>query len=74
MNITANKSKGIRGALVWDTYTAEMARRHNCANFFSIPEKYVGEYELDQMIVWLWNQTFDGGRHMTRISKTMNIT
>ena len=74
INIAANKFEGIRAALIHDTYTAEMSKRHNCANFFSIPEKYVGEYELDQMIVCLWTQTFDGGRHMTRISKTMNIT
>ena len=73
INIAANKFKGVRAALIHDTYTAEMSRRHNCANFFSIPEKYVGEYELEQMIVKLWTSTFDGGRHMTRIKKSLDI-
>ena len=36
VNILANKK--MRAALIFDSYTAEMAVRHNCANFFSIPE------------------------------------
>ena len=69
MNITANKSKGIRGALIWDAYTAEMARRHNCANFFSIPSKYSSQGVLLNIIDSLRKNSFDGGRHMTRLTK-----
>ena len=69
VNISGNKRKGIRGALIFDEYTAEHAIRHNSANFFSIPSKYVtGEDLLIMIEIWL-NTTFDGGRHMTRIQK-----
>ena len=34
INISANNHNDIRAALIFDEYTAEMARRHNCANFF----------------------------------------
>ena len=71
VNILANHLSGIRSALVLDEYTAEYAIRHNCVNFFAIPEKYVSEDMLDRMIK-MWKQTsFDGGRHMTRMKKTM---
>lgn len=69
INIAANKNKGIRAALTFDEYTAEMAIRHNCANFFSIPQKYVTEKELDKMVKVWKDSTFDGGRHMIRVQK-----
>jgi ribose 5-phosphate isomerase B len=34
--IAANKVKGVRAALVWNTSTAELARQHNDANVISI--------------------------------------
>lgn len=69
-NIAANKVPGIRSALVFDIYTAEMAVRHNCANFFSIPSKYIDSHILDSMFFTWRNTTFDGGRHITRIQKS----
>jgi len=71
INILANHLDGIRSALVMDKYTAEYALRHNCVNFFSIPEKYVSEDTLDNMVK-IWKETtFDGGRHMTRMKHIM---
>jgi ribose 5-phosphate isomerase B len=71
VNILANHLTGIRSALVIDEYMAEYAIRHNCVNFFAIPEKYVSEDMLDRMIKMWKKTTFDGGRHMTRMKKTM---
>jgi len=71
VNILANHLDGIRSALVIDEYTAEYAIRHNCTNFFAIPEKYVSEDSLDKMIKIWKKTTFDGGRHMTRMKKTI---
>lgn len=71
VNILANHLPGIRSALVIDEYTAEYAIRHNCANFFAVPEKYVSEDMLDRMIKIWKESTFDGGRHMTRMKKTI---
>ena len=72
INILANHLDGLRSALVFDEYTAEYAIRHNCANFFSIPEKYVEESTLKKMIKIFTSTTFDGGRHMTRMKKTID--
>ena len=69
INIAANKIKGLRSALVFDEYTAEYAVRHNSANFFSIPSKYVNEGLLSNMIRMWTTITFDGGRHKIRVDK-----
>ena len=69
MNIAANKNKGIISALIFDEWTAEMARRHNCANHFAIPSKYITEPQMQKIIRVLKDTSFDGGRHFTRIDK-----
>lgn len=73
VNIAANHIEGIIAALVFDEYTAEMSVRHNCANWFSIPQKYVDENQLELIIKTIIVNTFDGGRHMTRIKKFLDI-
>jgi RpiB/LacA/LacB family sugar-phosphate isomerase len=71
VNILANSIDEIRCALVRDDYTAEYAISHNCANFFAVPSKYVTEDALDSMVKIWKTTTFDGGRHMTRMKKTI---
>ena len=71
INILANHLPDIRAALVFDEYTAEYSVRHNCANFFTIPEKYVDHDMLEKMILIWTTASFDGGRHMTRMKKTI---
>ncbi len=74
VNIAANKVPGIRSALVWDLYTAEYARRHNAANFFALPEKYVLTYDqLREIILTLQKSTFDGGRHQSRLQAAEKV-
>ena len=68
VNMFANHN-GVRAALIFDEYTAEMSRRHNCANFFTIPEKYVTPSQIGDIINILRVASFDGGRHMTRMSQ-----
>lgn len=72
INILANKYKNIRCALTFDSYTAQYSIRHNCANFFAVPTKYVDEQELSQMLSSWKSSSFDGGRHMTRMQKAVN--
>src|SRR3954465_6022206 len=43
ISIAANKVHGIRCALVHDTYTAEMARKHNDCNVIAIGARVVGQ-------------------------------
>ncbi|MCF4097108.1 ribose 5-phosphate isomerase B [Maritalea mediterranea] len=67
--IAANKIKGIRCAVCWNTLSAEMARRHNDANVLSLGERMIYEDQLEA-IVTTWLETpFDGGRHARRIQK-----
>ena len=66
----ANKFKGVRSALIYDEMSAEMAIRHNCANFFALPGRHCESDEYVQRIVQiLKDHTFDGGRHQMRIQE-----
>ncbi len=69
VNICANKSKGIRSALIYDDFSMEMAIRHNCANFFAIPSKDATRDRLESFLRIAMNTTFDGGRHQVRIQE-----
>jgi len=68
VNIAASQS-GVISALTFDEYTAEFSIKHNCANHFAVPSKYVDEEKFSAMVdIWL-KTTFDGGRHLTRLNK-----
>ena len=69
VNGGVDKTKNVRAALVFDKYTSEYSIRHNCANFFSIPSKYVDTNTLNEMVKVFKKSMFDGGRHMTRMKK-----
>lgn len=69
MSIAANKVKGIRAALVHDTYSAKVTREHNDSNILTMGERVIGPglaREIAQ--VWLTGE-FEGGRHANRIGK-----
>lgn len=70
VNISGNKA-GLISALCFDEFTAEMAVRHNCANHFAVPSKYVDKNMLRKMIQIWFTTTFDGGRHFTRLNKVI---
>jgi RpiB/LacA/LacB family sugar-phosphate isomerase len=70
VNISGNKA-GLISALCFDEFTAEMAIRHNCANHFAVPSKYVDKDMLRKMIQIWFTTTFDGGRHFTRLNKVL---
>lgn len=72
-NSAANNIKHITSALVFDPYTAEYAIRHNCANFFCLPEKYMDDKKVNDILAALSMATFDGGRHMNRIIKNESM-
>lgn len=69
MSITANKTKGIRCALVHDTFSARATRQHNDSNIIAMGERVIGAgLAIDIVDTWL-NTEFEGGRHERRISK-----
>jgi ribose 5-phosphate isomerase B len=73
MSIAANKVKGIRCALVHDTFSAKATRAHNDTNILAMGERVIGPglaREIAQ--VWLTGE-FEGGRHVARIDKIKAI-
>ena len=67
--IVANRVKGIRCALCWNTESARLGRAHNDANMISLGERMIAEADL-MAIVDTWLSTpFDGGRHARRIAE-----
>ena len=71
MSITANKVKGVRGALCYNKWAAEMSRRHNDANVLCLGADATPEPEIEA-IVKAWLATaFEGGRHQRRVEKMM---
>lgn len=69
MSIAANKVKGIRCALVHDTFSAKATREHNDSNMLAMGERVIGPgLARDVAEVWLTTE-FLGGRHANRIGK-----
>ncbi len=67
--IAANKVKGVRCALCWNSQTAEFSRMHNDANVLSIGQRMTSiEIALDIVDIWLRTE-FQGGRHQGRIDE-----
>ncbi len=65
--IAANRVRGVRCALCWNTETARLARQHNDSNVLSLGERMVSEETALEIVrVWL-NTEFEGGRHIRRI-------
>lgn len=69
MSIAANKVEGVRAALCYDAFSAEMSRRHNDANVLCIGADRVSDVMIADMVrAWVGTE-FEGGRHGRRIEK-----
>ncbi len=70
MSIQANKTKGIRAALVHDLKTAQLTRLHNDSNVLAMGGQIV-EHNLALSIVSTWLETpfSDEERHLRRVRK-----
>jgi ribose 5-phosphate isomerase B len=65
--MAANRVKGVRCALCWNSESARLARQHNDANMLSLGQRLLPE-EVALEIVRVWLDTpFEGGRHLGRI-------
>lgn len=69
INMSANKHKGIRAALCWNTEIAALARQHNDANILVLPARYISTEEAKKCVDVFLNTVFEGGRHQGRIEK-----
>lgn len=73
MSIAANKVHGVRAALVGNTISAELSRRHNNANVPCMSSDTLGVKAIGQIVeAWL-SAEFEGGRHARRVDKITAI-
>ena len=71
--ISANKVKGIRAALVWSLETAKLAREHNNANVISVGQRQHTSQEVKDFIDLFLATKFPGDeRHVRRVQKVSN--
>ncbi len=69
INMSANKHKGIRAALCWNTEITKLSRQHNNANILVLPARYISLEEAKKCVDIFLNTPFEGGRHQSRIEK-----
>jgi len=69
INMTANKHKGIRAALCWNSEISALARQHNDANILTLPARYISKEEAFKCVDVFLTEKFEGGRHQQRIEK-----
>jgi ribose 5-phosphate isomerase B len=76
MCIAANKFKGIRAAVVSESFSARMAKEHNNANILCVGGRVLESRESQdaESIVSAWlDAKFEGGRHDRRLDKIRDI-
>lgn len=72
ISIRANRYKQIRAALVYDEFTAQMAKEHNNANVLCLGGRTTSKEDAIKYVSkWLDSQ-FEGGRHQRRLDKLDN--
>lgn len=68
ISIAANKVKGIRCALCYNSLAAEMSRRHNDANMLAMGAGMVGGNLAERIADVFLATEFEGGRHARRVN------
>jgi ribose 5-phosphate isomerase B len=69
MAICANKSRGVRAALVSTVADADLSRRHNDANVLVLGANEVSSRRARRIVATWLSTPFDGGRHKRRVDK-----
>ena len=73
-SIAANKVKGIRCALLHETWSAKMTRLHNDTNVMALGAGVVGKnLALEIVDTWLGTEFSGDERHQRRIDKMMAL-
>lgn len=68
MSIAANKVKGIRAAVVTNTYMAKLTRNHNNANIIALGGRVITPEEAEEIVEAWYTAVYEGGRHQRRLN------
>lgn len=69
ISIAANRHKGIRAAIMYDDFSAEMARAHNNANVMVFGGRTMSFEDAVRRIDIFLATKYEGGRHECRVGK-----
>lgn len=74
MSIAANKTPGIRCALVHDMFSAKATREHNDTNVLAMGERVIGPGLAEEIVrIWIETPFSNAERHQNRINKVMAL-
>ncbi|MDD9954584.1 MAG: RpiB/LacA/LacB family sugar-phosphate isomerase [Candidatus Woesearchaeota archaeon] len=74
MVIAANKTKGVRAAMAYDTYSAEMARKDNDANVICLRGRGVSKHKnLSLVNTFLATKFTAAARHKRRVKQLNSL-
>ena len=69
MAISANKTKGIRAAVCYNSRSTILSRQHNDANVIAIGSRLTKKKTALQLVSIFLKTKFEGGRHLRRVKK-----
>ena len=69
MAISANKIKGIRAAVCYNSKSTTLSRKHNDANIISIGSRLTKKSIILRLVSMFLKTKFEGGRHLKRVKK-----
>ena len=73
ISIAANRYKGIRAALVYNTEVARLAKQHNNANVLVFGGRIMAVDDVINSIDTFLHSEYEGGRHQRRLDKIENM-
>ncbi len=75
MAIAANRSRGIRASVVWNSEVARETREDNDSNVLSLPAGYIDGGEAVSILrAWLQTPFSTAERHCRRVNQIENIS
>ena len=69
MAISANKIKGIRAAVCYNSRSTRLSRQHNDANIIAIGSRLTKKNNALKIVSIFLGTKFEGGRHLRRVKK-----
>lgn len=73
MDITANKHKHVRAALVHNAKLAGLSRQHNDANILCLGARFIDDETARACADKFLTTEFEGGRHANRVNKINQV-